>query len=221
MRPFVRPWIAVLLLAVVVSSSGCLGNEPLAEYAAQPATIGDAALEPTGWTHGNTTDITYRRPVGVGPLSRDVVITGWLSGYSKNTTDGDTAVLLVSSTPDAEVAGQSVNPLGRLSNPELVDAVLARAGKHNVGAGVRNASGLRRVGTETRTVLGQPAEIATYSGTVDRDGRRVAALIHVVTVAHGDDIVAAIAIHPEGFDERDNVFRLVERIDHPAADTAR
>ena len=167
----------VVLLVVV---AGCTGT--LAEVRSGPATIPDAALTPVGYAHGNTTEVPLTYPVGVGPVSRDVTVYVWVSGYSRTVTDAsdanDTAALLVVSSPNRKVEGQSVNPFTQLSNRGVVSElfeVVAEADNatggviDGVSANVTEVAQLEEQGVQNRTVLGQTVEVVTYAATVQVD----------------------------------------------------
>lgn len=207
------PVAASLALAVLVVLAGCTGT--LVELSAEPATVPPAALAGTGYVHGNTTPVTFAPVVGVGPLVRDVRVTGWLSGYSRTTTDGDIAALVVLSTPDARVEGESVSPVTRLSDPEVVEWALGQVAAAGAGRGIdAGVNGLRPVDRETRTVLGQPVEVVSYAGTVSVEGEQAEVLLHLAVVEHEDDVVVALGVHGAALDERDRLLALVERVEH-------
>lgn len=201
-----------LLVALAVVLAGCSG--PLVEYAASPATIPDAALEPHGYVHGNTTADPLEYPVGVSGFSRNVTARTWVSGYSRTTAENDTAVLVLYSSPNVEVADRSVNPLGRLSNRELVGFVLERATRLGGLAGVDGVSDLRQVGVRNATVLGTPTQVTSYGGTAEVDGQRAGVVVNVAVVEHGEDVIVAVGVHDEALDERATQAALVERIEH-------
>jgi hypothetical protein len=203
---------ASLAVAMLVVLAGCTGT--LAEFSSEPATIPASALSP-GYVHGNTTDVTVPIGVGLGPVSRDVRLTGWVSGYSRTTADDDVVLLAVVSTPDAEFQGQSVSPVVRLSDPELVSWTLDRLADASLQGGIdADVTGLRVLDSETRTVLGTPTEVVTYTGTAEVDGESVAVLLHLAVVSHEGDVVVALGAHESGLDEREALVSLMERIEH-------
>jgi hypothetical protein len=204
--------LASLAVALVVVLAGCTGT--LAEFGAEPAVVPEPVL--TGeWVHGNTTDVTVPVGVSLGPVSRDVRLTGWVSGYSKTTADDDIALLAVVSTPDAEFEGQSLSPVVYLSDPELVSWTLDRLADASVQGGVdAEVTGLRAVDRETRIVLGRSTEVVTYAGTAEVEGESVAVLFHLAVVAHEGDVIVALGAHDPDLDEREAVLALMERIEH-------
>ncbi len=168
------------LVALLVVVAGCTGT--LVEVRSGQATIPDAALAPVEYVHGNTTEVPLTYPVGVGPISRDVSVYVWVSGYSRTVTDesgaNDTAALLVVSSPNRKVEGQSVNPFTQLSNRGVVSElfeVVAEADSATGGvidgasANVTEVARLEEQSVQNRTVLGQTVEVVTFAATVRID----------------------------------------------------
>ncbi|WP_416839080.1 DUF6517 family protein [Haloferax sp. DFSO52] len=219
-----RPAIA---LAFVVVLAGCLGGTTT--IAASPATIPASAYESHGYVHGNSTVVPFSYDVGAGPASQTVGVEVWVSGYSKTTADDDVTVLAVVSSPDREVAGQSVNPLANLGNRELVGVGLGYLADAQALGNVPEVNGLREVDARTVTILGDETELVTYEGTVvvepgetTVDGEPVAyeggsadVRIHVATVEHDGDIIVVVAVHEASVDETDSIASLASAIEHP------
>jgi hypothetical protein len=205
-----------LAVAALVVLAGCTGT--LAEFGSEPATIPQSALS-GGYVHGNTTDVTVPLAFALGPVSRDVRLTGWVSGYSKTTAEDDVALLAVVSTPDAEFEGQSLSPVVHLSDPELVSWTLDRVADASVQGGIAlDVTGLRVLDSETRTVLGTPTEVVTYTGTAEVEGESVAVLLHLAVVSHEGDVIVALAAHEPTLDEREALLTLMERIEHEGSE---
>ena len=207
---------AAVPLAVIVSVllAGCTGT--LAAFEASPASIPDAALEPLGYVHGNTTAVPLTYPVGFAGLSRDVTVTSHVSGYSKTTADGDVAVLAVLSTPNVDVAGRSVNPFAHLSNRDLTARTLAALDRAQGLSEYGEVGDLREVDVRGGTLLGSPVDVVTYSGTVTVEGEATEARFVVASVEHGGDVVTVVGVHAAEFDETDNLVALTERVEHDA-----
>jgi hypothetical protein len=175
MRGLHLPFVALLVVV-----AGCTGT--LVEVRSGPATVPDAALVPAGYVHGNTTEVPLTYPVGVGPVSRDVTVYVWVSGYSRTVTDESganaMAALLVVSSPNRKVENQSVNPFAQLSNRGVVAElfeVVATADNASgglvdgVSADVTEVGRLEEQGVQNRTVLGRTVEVVTYAATVRVD----------------------------------------------------
>jgi hypothetical protein len=232
-RMRIRALLAVLLVVV----AGCTGT--LAEVHSSPAVIPAPVLVPVGYVHGNTTEVPITYPVGAGPITRDVTVYVWVSGYSRTVetdTGNHTAGLLVVSSPNERVAGQSVNPFVHLSNRELVAELfdlVVEAGAAT-GQNVTEVADLRETGVDERIVLGEQVEVVTYTATVRyepaatsnaTDGRATASnsvdgtrklVIHLMAVEHGDDVVLALGVHGDAMDEGETMAGLMEAIEHEA-----
>lgn len=201
-----------LLVVSVILLAGCSGT--LLEYRAAPATIPETALEPRGYVHGNTTELPLTYRIGPPGISPGVTARTWVSGYTKSTPENDTAVLLLHSSPSGEVAGMSVNPLGQLSNPDLIRFVLERVTDLSFLASVDGVSGLRETGTRNVTALGTQAQMVRYTGTAEIDGERVAIAINLAVIGHEGDVVVALGIHDESLDETATHAALIQQIEH-------
>jgi hypothetical protein len=201
-----------LFVAVAVVLAGCSGT--LVEFAASPATVPDSALEATGYVHGNTTEVPLTYRVGLFGVSRDVTVRTWVSGYSKTTADNRTAILVLHSSPNVAVAGESVNPLGQLSNRELVSVALDQVTDLRAMGGIENVTDLREVGSRNVTVLGTPTRTVSYAGTAEIEDERLGVVVDLTVVEHGDDVVVALGVYEESLDETPNHVALVERIEH-------
>ncbi|ELZ91672.1 hypothetical protein C440_15199 [Haloferax mucosum ATCC BAA-1512] len=223
-RSTLSPTLAVVLVVVF---AGCLGGGTT--FSADPATIPPTAYESHGYVYGNSTVIPLSYEVGVGPATRTVGVETWVSGYSKTTADGDISALAVVSSPDATVAGQSVNPLSNVGNRELVRTGLDLLADAQALGNVSEVNGVREVGARNVTMLGAETELVTYAGTVEvepgemtvdgeplaSDGGTADVRIHVATVEHESDIVVVIAVHGAGMDETDAVAALAAAVEHP------
>jgi hypothetical protein len=230
-----------LSLAVVVLLAGCTGT--LAEVHSSPATIPETAYTPVGYIHGNTTEVPLTYPLGIGPITRDVTVYVWVSGYSRTVENAgggnDTAGLLVVSSPNRKIEGQSVNPFAQLSNRGVVSElfeVVAEADNATGGvvdgmsANVTEVARLEEAGVQNRTVLGQTVAVVTYTATVrveaattagpsepetvaDADTTRTLR-VHLMAVEHGADVVFAMGVHGDDMDEDETITSLMEAIEH-------
>ena len=223
MRP-IRPAVA---LALVVVLAGCLGGTTT--ISASPATIPASAYESHGYVHGNSTVVPFSYDVGVGPASRSVGVETWVSGYSKTTADDEVTVLAVVSSPNRQVAGQSVNPLANLGNRELVGVGLGYLADAQALGNVPEVNGVRQVDARNVTILGGETELVTYAGTVVvepgettvegesvvYDGGSTEVRIHVATLEHDGDVIVVLAVHGANVDETDAIASLASAIEHP------
>jgi len=194
---------AVLAVALLVLAAGCTGSG--FAFDASPASVDGDALASAGYDGEPPEKTVVNETVAVGGVEADVTATTWTAGY---THEEQPSSLIVVSTPDAQVAGQSVNPLARLSNEELIERAVAQADGE---AEVRNVS---VEATANRTVLGTETEVVTYSAVVENEQGELPVRLHVASVTHEDDVVLAVGLHPETVDERATLLELMGNIEH-------
>lgn len=203
---------AVVAVVVAVLLAGCSGT--LVEVAASPATIPDSALESHGYVHGNTTEVPLTYRAGMLGVSRDITARTWVSGYSKTTDENRTAVLVLYSSPNVKVEGESVNPLAHLSNREFVAFALNRTTDLRTLARIENVSDLREADSRDVTVLGTATQTVSYVGTAEIDGNVTGVVVDVTVVEDGEDVVVALGVYGDDLDEAANHVALVRRIEH-------
>jgi hypothetical protein len=131
-------------------------------------------------------------------------------------------VVTIASLPDAQVAGISVNPIGQLSNEELIERFAGGAG----GPGSGSGSGMRVVDEQEIDYLGDQRTMTVFegegsgsSGANSTAGGDSATRFYVVKAPHEGDIVITIAIRPGGATEEGDASALVdtiESIEHPS-----
>ncbi|WP_439025707.1 DUF6517 family protein [Haloarchaeobius sp. DT45] len=213
-----RRGVAVVAIAAVLVTSGCLGfitgEEPL-EYAANQATVDDSALGDggTGYTETRVENQTIEingQDVGIG--DRTIIVDNWIAQYEKQDDFIDTTVGLfaVVSTHQVDVVGQPQNPVKNMSNADLVDQIL---GQYETGYG--SISNVRQTGTEQVTMLGQQTEVGVFTGETTMDGQTVEISLYVTKVKHGEDYVIAIGGHPTKLpSEEDEIYTLMENVQH-------
>lgn len=206
-----------LLLAVTVVTSGCVQavtGGPI-EFEATPASVSDDALRETGYRAESQEAFTVDRTVDLPVLGeREVRISNYMATYSRadvgdgggNGSEESAGAVLVLSTPQAQVAGQGTNPLGRMPLKELVDQVAGRAG---------DQSDVKYVGDRDITVLGSETTVEKYSSTTEVEGETVETFVYVTRVGHGEDYVVGVGILPVEFeDDEDAIYRLLQGIEH-------
>lgn len=210
-----RSTVLGTMLVLLVATSGCLGvitgSEPLV-LSADDAGVSDAALEATDFEHEDTRTEWVNRTVEQAGQEREIRVRNHVTTYQRppevDPTGGITfGAFVVASTPEASVAGQSFNPIGRMSPREMVDQFAGQSGD------IRD---VERVDSRTLTVLGSEAEVVRFSGVVQRSGQEVPVYVEVTRVSDDDDFVVAIGAYPqETADEvRPGVTTLFEGIEH-------
>ncbi|MFB6110219.1 MAG: DUF6517 family protein [Halodesulfurarchaeum sp.] len=203
---------AVLTLALVglVASSGCalLAGGTL-EFTAAPATVSEAAQSAAQYELSRMQSPSINRTVSVAGQERTIRATNHLAVYERELAAGPvraTGTVLVLSTPQMTVFGQSLNPIGEMSPRQLLEAVAAsRAGLSNVA--IR--------GNRTVPVLGETATVTAFEATTEFGGRQVDVTVHLLRVAHEGDYVVALAVHPSVMTaEQAGVDRMFRGIEH-------
>lgn len=204
-----------LLLALTMATSGCVQavtGGPI-EFEASPATVDGGTLDGTGYELNNEDTVQVNETVEV-PVAgeRDVRITNHVRGYASSPPEEGSAenatvgAFFVLSTPQAQVAGQGTNPLGRVPLEELITRVASRADDDQE---------FEQVGTKEVEVLGTTATAETYATTMERQGQEVDTYVYVVRVAHEGDYVIAVGMTPQerGNDE-DGIYEMMRGLEH-------
>lgn len=207
-----RRTAAVLSVAALVALAGCgggSGNEPI-EATADAATVGDGALDATGYSHEGTTSQQLNTSVTLSvqgdievQATRQVNATLRVARYRRSIDAGVAAFAAVSS-PAVEPLDQfdvAKNPLDGIDTVAVVNRAQA----------VADVERLRRTGeTEPVEILGNETTLTVYEGSAN--GTAVTA--YVGTVRHDGDYVTVVAVHPVGADERSRVLELAAGVEH-------
>ncbi|GAB3674832.1 DUF6517 family protein [Halopiger thermotolerans] len=213
-----RSLLAAGTTGTIALTAGCLdvvlGNGPL-EFQADRAAPTDAALEETGYEETRVEEQSIDETVQVGNVERDVSASMWLSLYSKaRDLQGETidaSVFAAVSIPAIEVAGRSFNPIEGMSNEELLEEVMNRAGDDFSSVG--NVSHEESFGLD---ILGDGREVDVFSGETEFNGRTVEVEISLTSFSHEGDLLILVGSHPKPFaEESANVEVLMESVEHP------
>lgn len=208
--------IAIAALAVTAGCTSLIAGDGLQEEA-DPARVGDAALQNSSFELAQTDTLEIDRNVSAAGQERRIQATNHVAVYGRNAStpvgDQQTAGFVVLSTPAFEVAGQSLNPIASMSNEELVERFESQL-EGQVGSDVRD---VRVVDHRTEPVLGQSTNVTTFEATTTMQGQEVTMNVHVTKVRHEGDVVAAIGAHPEALQHvGPDVFELMRGVEHPA-----
>jgi len=204
------------LVGLLVVSAGCTGliTGDTVEFTANEASVGDSALDSTGYEGQNASEQTIERDVSVGGQERTVRITNHYAAYARSgNVSGveapEVAQFLVVSTPGAQMAGQTLNPLARLSNRELVDRVADRTG---------SIEDVEFQENRTAEALDSEREVGVFTGTTTLDGQEVDVRIHVASFEHEGDVIITMGVHPVQIEEEENIDELLGGIEHSGDD---
>lgn len=180
------------------SLAGCLGTVGLDRHEATPAGIDPEIREEAGYERTDVDELRLEETVSVSVVSQELVLINALTEYEKTIDMGllgehQGAEFVVLSSPQVEIAGRQLNPIGERSTSDLVDLV------------VSTYDGLGSVdhdSDEELTVLEQSTTLSTFTGEAEFDGRTVDVNVLVTeTVDAGDDLVATLGVYPTYLDD--------------------
>ena len=206
--------------AVAGSLAGCAeldfvrGSEAMA-YAAEHATVADAALDETGYEFDELDEETVTETFSFAGRRRDVSVTTAIAEYDRGIDlpfVGErlrAAVFSVVSTPSVSVLGRPFNPVAEMDTDELAERMQDR---------YENVRNLERDGEMTVEVLGESVEVARFVGeaTLVNGSVSVDIVLHVSEpTAAGDDLVVCVGAYPAGIDDEAAVRTLLEGVEHP------
>lgn len=206
---------AVIGVALLLATSGCvgfvLGDEPL-EFEASNATVSDSGLEETGYTHEESETLRENRTIE--DVDREVVVEGHVNLYAKTDEflDREQRIAMFTTTamPDAEVLGQSFNPLSEMSNEELLERFESEMPEQYRDADFTV--------DETKTVdgvLGESANVTRFTGTTEFEGQEVEVALYITKVKHDGDWVVMAGAHPTQRPEEEfNIETLMQSVEH-------
>lgn len=209
-----RSMLSSLAGGTLVGTTGCIGvltGEEALSFAASPATVSEGALDDTGYALGEQRTDTITRPFAVAGQEREVEVTNHVAIYQRSLEFGplgeqELAMFVALATPQVRVLGRTFNPVGEMSNRELLEQLQSDYESLEVGS---------RVGSREVAILGESTTVERFDGEATYSGVSVPLFIHVTTVAHDDDYVIGIGIYPERLpDEESRVVRLYEGLRH-------
>jgi hypothetical protein len=186
-----RRTLLSLAIVAMVTLSGCalLTGETL-EFEASPATVSDSAQEDARYDEVSVESDTASRTFSVAGQEREVRLTNWVASYERDlevTTTPAPGTVAVFATPEVSVAGQTLNPIGTMSEQELLELVVQQ---------YEGLSDPTEQSTRTITVLGEETTVTTYAATVTYQGQEVDVLLHLTRVKHEGDFIVGVGVHP-------------------------
>lgn len=220
-----RELLAALAVPTSIAVAGCAGGgeDGNYEFDADPARIPADVAADAGYEGDDPEAFTIEQEFDVAGVNARVSATTWAAGY-ENADNG--SALFVASTPDASVGGQSVNPLVRADDAELIRRLLEQIDDRGIGGEDTDidADDIETRGTEIRTILGNEVEVAILETTIDAevgeeaggngDVEDVPVLLYLATVQHRDDVIVVVGVHPVGVEAREDLLSLMEQVEH-------
>jgi hypothetical protein len=186
-----RRIVAVLALTALIMLSGCalLTGETL-EFTAGHASVSDEAQQAAQYELIKMDNQSINRTVEALGQERTVKATNHIARYERDlpvTTTEAVGTVVVVSTPQIDVAGQSVNPVGSMEPRQLLETV---------AAGQSGFSDITQTDNRTKTVLGDETTVTVFAATTEYGGQNVDLTVHLVRVPHEGDYVIGLAVHP-------------------------
>ncbi|WP_418282236.1 DUF6517 family protein [Halorubrum sp. DTA98] len=161
-----RRFLAAAAVPASIATAGCIGGadgeDGVYAFDADPATIAGDVLAADGYEGDDPDPFEIESEFAEFGIDATVSVTTWTAVYA-NPDRG--ASLFVASTPDATVVGQSVNPLVRADDAEVIRRLIERVGDD---ADV-DEDAFEERGSQTRRILGTDVEVHTFEAELDVD----------------------------------------------------
>ena len=118
------------------------------------------------------------------------------------------SAVTVVSLPDAQVFGESVNPLVRLPTDELVE----RFASSSEG----NLQSLEKAGERQVTLLGSETTMTEFDGELGGEQGSTSARVSVAKLSHDGDVVVILAVDPAGEgNSTEALDEFIGMVEHP------
>jgi hypothetical protein len=225
-----RTFVAAAGIAGFAGLAGCGGLPDEVTVTAQPATIESATASDAGYETAGPESFELERSVDVAGESRLLRATTWTTAYT-----GEAGPLIVLSTPDVTVAGQSLNPLAQLSGTELI----ARLLEEFASGSELSVSELEPAGNTPVTVFEKEATIEEFTGVVESSGSGgptnqftgnttssdgVPIRLFLLSVSHtyndDTDVIFSLSFQPQAQTDPETIYTLYESLQHPVSPPA-
>ena len=218
-----RGLLAAIAASTSVAVAGCTGEDGSCEFDADPSRVPENSYADAAYTGEEPESYTVEREFNATGVNAQVTATTWVARYVNSETQ---SALFVASTPNASVAGQSVNPLVRVEGADLIRRLLNQINQQDVGGGNADieTDDIEERGEETRTVLGEEITVSIFetmiSADVEGGGNSgesvedVPVVLYLATVEHDDDVIALVGVHPVKVDQSDQLLSMMEAVEH-------
>lgn len=200
--------------AGLTATAGCVnlitGDEPL-EFSAKPVSVAENALESTGYELVQTESPTISEEFSVAGQTREVEVTNQAANYAKTVDLGPlgeykAAMFAVFATPQIEVATKTFNPIGEMSDRQLLNTI---AGRYE-GLSIDGQTGSREVETFDQTVT-----VQKYEATATMEDQEVPIYLLLSRFKHDEDYLVTVGGYPRRLDEEEeNVYTLIKNVQH-------
>ena len=213
-----RRQLAAALLVVLMVSSGCVGfitGSSALTFAAADVSVAEQARSDTGYEETRDVENNVTRAFGAAGQSRNVTVTNQVAEYQRSVSlpvvgSQPFSRFTVVSSPEVEVAGQTFNPLGDLSNRELAQRLQQQ---------YSTVENLQFVENSTTTVLGSETTVSKFSAeAATESGQRFDVYVDLTKTRDGEDFVVAVAVYPQRLDgEGARVDTMLGGVEHESA----
>ncbi|MEF8840499.1 MAG: DUF6517 family protein [Haloarculaceae archaeon] len=209
-----RRVLASLAVAVLVLTGGCVGlltGEEALAFDADPVEVADDARSEAGYEAIQVESMQANRSFTVAGETRNVSVTNHVAAYQRAVEVGPLktepfARFTVLATPRVEIAGRTLNPVGELSDRELVIRLQSQ---------YDSIEDVEFAGNRSVEILGESRTVSRFDATTTVAGTEVDLELHVTKFQHGEDFVVAIGVYPARLDgEADRVETMLRGIEH-------
>lgn len=182
--------------------TGCvdlvMGDTPTFE--SSEATVSESAIEESGYQLSSSDTQTITRNVSAVGQERTVRVRNHVSEYNRSMSlgplgDRELGRFVVFTTPEIEIAGQTMNPAADWSERRVLTEVASQY------AGLDDVS---HEGNRTVSMLGSERSVEQFSAATTIGGEEIDVFVHVTKFRHEGDVVVGLGVHPEQLpDEQD------------------
>jgi hypothetical protein len=206
--------VAVVALLLTAGCIGFLTGEEALAFDADPVRVADDARAEAGYEEVRVESMAVNRSFTVAGETRNVSVTNHVAAYQRAVDLGPLgsepfARFTVLSTPEVEIAGRTLNPVGGLSDRELATRLQSQ---------YDSIENVRFAGNRTVEILGEGRTVSRFDATTTVAGTEVDLALHVAKFRHGEDFVVAIGVYPARLDgERARVETMLRGVEHETA----
>lgn len=209
--------LSLLIVLLVPASLLSLVYSSSAEFAAQPATVGQGTVNEYGYDEVSSESFEVIEQVQILGQTKSIVTTNHRENYERTVAvqneQFNSAIFTVVSTPAIEVANSPMNPLADMSHKQILSEFSS-----DLEGGYDGLSNVTKVTEREGVLLGEQTTLSQFETTVNANGETVAVHLYVGTVRSDGDIVVAVGGHPAPFaQERVSVLELLSSVEHPAS----
>ena len=213
-----RPRLVGLVFVIAVLTAGCtgfiFGDEELV-FEAGETLVENETLDEVGYELQQAETQTFDETFAIDEdgADRRVIVTSHLARYepeSELPSGVGTVQLGVMTTPDASVAGQSVNPLLRMDSYERAFQYLPETGQQ----------GFEEYGNYTVEPFGEPVNVTVLATETDDEDEIPDAFVHITQLERpSGDAILAYAMHPaEEAAEAPSIAELFSALEYTPSD---